>query len=113
MHEMSLAEGIVQLLEAEAKKQSFTRVKQLWLSIGELAGVELEALKFSLDVVMRDSLANGATVHIEREPGQGWCMACSQPVLIHARYDACPKCGVFQVQVTGGDEMQVKELEVE
>jgi len=41
MHEMSLAEGIVQLLEDQARAQDFSRVKQVWLSIGELAGVEV------------------------------------------------------------------------
>jgi hydrogenase nickel insertion protein HypA len=60
MHEMSLAEGIIQLLEDQAKAQDFSRVKQVWLSIGELAGVEVEALDFCLEVVSRDTLAAGA-----------------------------------------------------
>ncbi|MCG7980654.1 MAG: hydrogenase maturation nickel metallochaperone HypA, partial [Candidatus Thiodiazotropha endolucinida] len=30
-----------------------------------------------------------------------------------ARYEACPECGSYQLQVTGGDEMRIKELEVE
>lgn len=113
MHEMSLAEGIVQLLEEHATSQQFRRVKQLWLQVGELAGVEVEALSFCLEVVLRDTLADGAQVHIERVPGQGWCLACSTPVTVHARFDACPACGKHQVQISGGDEMRVAELEVE
>ncbi|MBV8680859.1 MAG: hydrogenase maturation nickel metallochaperone HypA [Aquitalea sp.] len=113
MHEMSLAEGIIQLLEDQAATQEFRRVKQVWLNIGELAGVEAEALAFCLDVVSRDTLADGAVFHFARQPGQGWCLACSQSVAIHARFDACPLCGKHQVQVTGGDEMRVSELEVE
>lgn len=113
MHEMSLAEGIVQLLEEHAHTQQFRRVKQIWLQVGELAGVEPEALTFCLDVVLRGSLADGAQVHLLREPGRGWCLACSQEVPIHARFDACPCCGRHQVQVTGGEELRVAELEVE
>lgn len=113
MHEMSLAEGIIQLLEDQAKAQDFSRVKQVWLSIGALAGVEVEALDFCLEVVSRDSLAAGAQFHYIRQPGEGWCLACSQPVTVSARFDACPLCGKHQVQVTGGDEMRVSELEVE
>src|SRR5574343_1818302 len=106
MHEMSLAEGIVQLLEEHAQTQQFRRVKQIWLQVGELAGVEPEALTFCLDVVLRGSLADGAQVHLLREPGRGWCLACSQEVSIHARFDACPSCGRHQVQVTGGEELR-------
>ncbi|WP_293762062.1 hydrogenase maturation nickel metallochaperone HypA [uncultured Aquitalea sp.] len=113
MHEMSLAEGIVQLLEDQAGAQQYRKVRQVWLTIGELAGVEVESLLFCLEAVSRDTLADGAIYHVVREPGQGWCLACSQPVVIQARYDACPACGRHQVQVTGGDDMRVSELEVD
>ncbi len=113
MHEMSLAEGIVQLLEDQAGAQQYRKVRQVWLTIGELAGVEVESLLFCLEAVSRDTLADGAIYHVVREPGQGWCLACSQPVVIRARYDACPACGRHQVQVTGGDDMRVSELEVD
>lgn len=113
MHELSLAEGIIELLENQAKTQQFSRVKQVWLTIGELAGVEVDALTFCLDVVSKNTLADGALFHLLREPGRGWCMACSQEVSLSVRFDACPHCGKYQVQVTGGDEMRVSELEVE
>ena len=57
MHEMSLCEGILQVIEAESVKQGFSRVNNLWLEIGELAGVEIEALEFCFDAVKRGSLA--------------------------------------------------------
>lgn len=113
MHEMSLAEGVLQVLEDQARAQGFRRVKQVWLRIGELAGVDVDALTFCLDIVSQDTLADGAVFHVVREPGQGWCLACSQAVAVHCRYDGCPHCGSHQIQVTGGDEMQVGELEVE
>jgi hydrogenase nickel incorporation protein HypA/HybF len=27
--------------------------------------------------------------------------------------DACPRCGSYQLQVTAGDEMRVKEIEID
>lgn len=113
MHEMSLCEGIVQVLEAQAREQCFSRVKAVWLEIGALAGVEIEALRFCFDVVCRDSLAEGAALHIDETPGQGWCMSCAKSVPVMRRYDPCPDCGGYQVQVTGGDQMRIRELEVE
>lgn len=113
MHEMSLCEGILQVLETEAQKQDFNLVKKVWLEIGELAGVELDAMLFSFEVVTRNSLADGAKLNIINVPGSAWCMQCSDNVPVKQRFDACPECGSYQLQVTGGDEMRIKELEVE
>jgi len=112
MHEMSLAEGVLQLIEDAARAQSFSRVTTVWLEIGQLAGVEIEAMKFCFDAVTRDSIAAGAQLEIFATPGSGWCMQCSESVPLAEVYGACPKCGGYQVTVTGGTEMRVKELEV-
>ncbi|MCF6318346.1 MAG: hydrogenase maturation nickel metallochaperone HypA [Proteobacteria bacterium] len=113
MHEMSLCEGILQVLETEAAKQGFKKVKIVWLEIGELSSVEPQALLFSFEVVTRNSIADGAELKIIDIAGTAWCMQCSEPVTIKKRFDECPQCGSYQLQVTGGEEMKIKELEVE
>jgi hydrogenase nickel incorporation protein HypA/HybF len=113
MHEMSLAEGIVQLVEDTVRADGCAKVKAVWLEIGQLAAVEKEALRFCFDAVARDTVAEGARLEIIETPGQGWCSKCEGNVAITALYEACPVCGNYQIQVTGGSEMRVKELEVE
>ena len=113
MHEMSLAEGIVQLVEEAARNEGSSRVRAVWLEIGRLASVETEALRFCFDVVTRGGVAEGARLEIVDLPGQAWCMQCAQQVEITEQYAACPRCGSYQLQVTGGNEMRVRELEVE
>lgn len=113
MHEMALAEGVLQIVEDAAREQHFRRVKTVWLEIGRLAGVEVEAMRFCFDAVTRDSIARDAKLEVVETPGQAWCMQCSETVEVQALYDECPKCGGHQLQVTGGDAMRVKELEVE
>ena len=113
MHEMSLAEGVLQVIEDAARANTYTRVRAVWLEIGRLAGVEVEALRFCFDAVTRGSLAEGARLEIVDTPGQGWCMRCSKAIALDALGGACPDCGSYQVQVTGGTDMRVKELEVE
>ena len=113
MHEMSLAEGIVQLVEDTVRADGCSKVKVVWLEIGQLAAVEKEALRFCFDAVARDTVAEGARLEIIETPGQGWCMKCEGNVNVSALYEACPVCGSYQIQVTGGSEMRVKELEVE
>ncbi len=113
MHEMSLAEGVLQLIEDAAREQGFSKVTTVWLEIGQLAGVEVEAMKFCFDAVTRGSVAEGAQLEVVGNPGVGWCMQCSATVALSELFGACPQCGTYQVQATGGTEMRVKELEVE
>ena len=113
MHEMSLAEGVLQLIEDSARQQNFSKVSTVWLEIGELSGVEVEAMKFCFDAVTRDSVAQGARLEIITLPGTGWCMACALSVPRSEVFGECPHCGGHQMQVTGGTEMRLKELEVE
>ncbi len=113
MHEMSIAESVLQIIEDKARADGYARVRAVWLEIGQLAAVEQESLRFCFDVVTRDSIARDARLEIIETAGQGWCMDCARNVALPALYEPCPNCGSFQIQVTGGDEMRVKELEVE
>ncbi len=112
MHEMSLAEGILQIIEDQAAAQGFSKVKTVCLEIGQLSHVEPEALRFCFDAVMRDTQAEEATLKIVLLDGEGWCVDCEKTVAYQNRYDPCPHCSGFKVQVTRGEEMRVKELEV-
>jgi len=112
MHEMALAEGVINVIEDAARTQAFDRVKTVWLEIGRLAAVEPDALRFSFDVVKRGTVADAAQIEIIDLPGTAWCMKCAGTVAIDERGAACPACGSYQLQVSGGDDMRVKELEV-
>ncbi|OIP09586.1 MAG: hydrogenase maturation nickel metallochaperone HypA [Betaproteobacteria bacterium CG2_30_59_46] len=113
MHEMSLAEGVLQVIEDSAKINGFSRVKTVWLEIGELAGVEVEAMCFCFDAMVKGTLADGARLEVVATEGQGHCLTCGEIVHIRLRYDPCPLCGGHPVEPFGGLEMKVKELEVE
>jgi len=113
MHELSLCEGVLQILEEQSWIQGFLRVSRVCLEIGALAGVEPEALRFHFDAVTRGSLAEGAILEIVAVPAQAWCLPCGEKVSIRQYFDACPQCGSHQLQVIGGEELRVQQLEVE
>ena len=113
MHEMSLAEGVLQIVEEAARAQRFRRVRSVLLEIGELSMVEAEAMRFCFDAFSRGTLAEGAVLNVVQVAGQGLCFNCNRTVPLAALYDPCPACGGHPVQATGGTEMRVKELEVE
>jgi hydrogenase nickel incorporation protein HypA/HybF len=113
MHEMALAEGVLRIVQDAAKREGFRRVRAVWLEIGRLSSVEPEAMRFCFDAVTRHSVADGACLEIVETPGAAWCTQCSAPAAIDTVGDPCPSCGSYQLQVTGGTEMRVKELEVD
>lgn len=113
MHEMALAEGVLQLVEETARLAQAKRIKRVILEIGQLSAVEPESLAFCFDAVAHGSLAEGAALEIIDVPGRGWCASCAESVPLSERYCACPKCGAYQVRPTSGTEMRVKEIAIE
>lgn len=112
MHEMSLCEGIRQIVEDQARAHGFARVTRLRLEIGRFAGVEKPALVFAFDVVMRGSPAEGAVLDMIDLPGRAMCFDCATAVEIDDRLAPCPLCGGGRLLPEGGDEMRIRDMEV-
>jgi len=113
MHEMSLAEGVREIVDETARSSGARRVVAVRMEIGKLAQVEIEALRFAFDAVMLGSLAAGARLDVVEAEGSAWCLPCGEAVPIARRGDACPRCASYQLQVTGGDRMRVMDIEIE
>lgn len=113
MHEMSLCESLVQVIEEQAKAQGFNKINAVFLEIGAFAGVEIDALTFCFEVVCRDTIVESATLEIIELPGIAWCFDCEKEVTISTRLDPCPECNGYSIRTKSGDEMRIKELEVE
>jgi hydrogenase nickel incorporation protein HypA/HybF len=99
------------VLEAR-REHGFSRVERIVLEVGDLAGVQKEALIFCFDVVMKDSPAEGAALEIEDIPGAAWCPACQIEVPLVSRLDPCPRCQGMPGRILRGLEMRVKGLDV-
>ena len=112
MHEMSLCEGMRQVIEDQARAHAVRRVTRVRVEIGRFAGVETGALHFAFDVVMRGSVAEGAELVTLETPGRALCFDCMTEVEIEDRLDPCPLCGGGKLMPQGGDEMRIKDLEV-
>ena len=112
MHEMSLAEGIVQIVENTARANDARTVRAVGLELGALSHVEQDALRFSFEVVKLGTVAADARLEVVTTPGRAWCMPCGNAVDLAKLGDPCPTCGSYQLQVTQGEEMRVKEIEI-
>lgn len=112
MHEMSIAESLMELIEDEGRRQGFSRVRRVGVKIGALGHVEPAALAFCFDAVSKGSVADGASLALTVVPGAGWCERCSRTIPLAERYAPCPACG-DHVRLTAGDELRLADLEVE
>lgn len=112
MHEMSLCESVLEILEQSAEREAFSSVKRVWLEIGVLSCAAPEAMRFSFDAVMKGTLAEGAQLEIIEVSAVARCNQCLQDVEITGYDDPCPLCGSERLEIRGGDQLCVKELEV-
>jgi hydrogenase nickel incorporation protein HypA/HybF len=113
MHEVSLIESVISLVEQERAKQAFARVNMIRLQVGALGCVEPEALRFCFEAVTTGTIAEGSRLEIEMVTGEGWCADCRGTVPLDERFGACPLCAGSHVRMTGGDALRLAEMEVE
>lgn len=110
MHELSLVQGVVEICEQHSGGR---RVLEVTLEIGSLSGVVPEALEFCFEAVVKGTLLVGARLIIERVPATGFCTVCGVVSKLETYFDPCPCCNAPALELRSGDEMRVKDLEVE
>ncbi|MFO0408332.1 MAG: hydrogenase maturation nickel metallochaperone HypA [Labrys sp. (in: a-proteobacteria)] len=112
MHEVSLCEGIVSIVEAARRQHGFERATAIRLELGPLCHVDEGALRFAFPSVARGTAAADAALLVEVPPARAWCADCAESVTITRRGEACPHCGGARLIVQSGEEMRVKDVEV-
>jgi hydrogenase nickel incorporation protein HypA/HybF len=110
MHELSIADAVVQIACRHAGERRVTRVE---LRVGHLRQVVPDALTFAFELVAQGTTVEGAELAIEQVPAGIRCRSCAAEGTLAAFPACCPECGSLDVDVTGGDELLVDSLELE
>ncbi|MBK2125199.1 hydrogenase maturation nickel metallochaperone HypA [Fangia hongkongensis] len=113
MHEFSLCQGIIDILNKEEVLTDATAVSKINLSIGKLSGVDIESLKFWFPVAAKNTPLESAELLVSEEPAKAKCESCEICYEIEQYYSACPLCGSYEKHILSGQEMLVKNVEVE
>lgn len=113
MHEMSLCEGVLRIIQEQAVVQNYSRVGSVTLEVGCLACVVPESLEMCFGAVTRGTLAEDAELRIVSVPGVAECRECGATVDITDRITPCPECGEFGLTIKSGDALRIKEMEVD
>ncbi|ATW24619.1 hydrogenase maturation nickel metallochaperone HypA [Candidatus Formimonas warabiya] len=113
MHEMAIAQGILDIALDHAAQHQAQKVLTISLSIGQMTGVEPEALLFCFNVLAEETIAAAAKLDINILPLVGFCQGCGQEFAVEGYRFFCPSCGSAQVEIISGRELQVAYLEVD
>jgi hydrogenase nickel incorporation protein HypA/HybF len=112
MHELGIAASVLQEARQEAMRRP-GRLRKVKVRVGELSGVNPEALSFSFEVLARDARMEPLELEIESCVRRQRCRACDQTFVV-AGYDLiCPACGAADTEFVSGDELELASLEME
>ena len=110
MHELSIAQSVVEVACAHAADRQVTKVE---LKVGHLRQVVPSALEFSFELVAKETVVEGAELEIEFVPAAGLCRACGTESGLADFPLSCETCGGFDLEVIRGEELLVESLELE
>jgi hydrogenase nickel incorporation protein HypA/HybF len=113
VHEISIAENILQIAEAKAREQNARSIQLIKLRLGTFTTIVEEALQFAFEVCRQGTLAAEAILEIETVEMVTECMVCdSQAQPAHGICLICRTCG-FPLRILAGEELRVEYIEVD
>jgi len=121
MHEFSMTTQIVENVLQEAEKHNAKKVIEVHLAIGKLTFLGVEQVRFSYDILVKDTMMEGSKLHIEEKNGVVKCSSCGyegdfmyeDDPMYHVPTPTlrCPKCGGV-VDIVGGRECTIKSIKL-
>ncbi|GAB4330058.1 MAG: hydrogenase maturation nickel metallochaperone HypA [Calditrichia bacterium] len=113
MHEMSLAQSILTIVEDALQKNPGRKLVAVHVAVGELVAVVPESLQFCFEALVAETPYRGARLEIEEIPLRARCHRCREEFKIERFSFRCPVCLEEELEIFQGNELNVTELEVE
>nr|WP_304608450.1 hydrogenase maturation nickel metallochaperone HypA [Pontibacter anaerobius] len=109
---MSIALSIVETAEEEVRNAGGRQVEEIVLEIGDLAGVEQDALDFAWKEAVKETVLEQAKCVIENKAGKARCLNCQYEFALTYIYDICPSCSDFRKELMQGKEIKIKSITI-
>lgn len=113
MHELSMVMSILDTVEENAKVHNAVSVSEIELEVGELSGVEFEALEFAFECAQRTELLKNAKVIINKISAMARCKSCNNEFETSDYYTPCPECNNYDFDVIKGKELKIKSIKID
>jgi hydrogenase nickel incorporation protein HypA/HybF len=113
MHELSITMSILEIVEENAKKLNARIVEEIEMDIGELSGVDFDALEFAIEHSQKPEIMKNVKFVINKIPAKAKCNNCEHEFELSDYYTACPKCNNFDHDIFQGKELKVKSIKID
>jgi len=114
VHEMSLAQSILEIVGEYAVEHGFKQVNTLNLSLGRLTCVEISTLTFAFETNAKGTPAEGARLNFKVLPPRIHCFTCNEDMEVESFGADCPKCGGSEIMLIGGtEELKLIDMDVD
>ena len=112
MHEMSIAQSLIAIVKEEMDKHGAKILRNVHLNIGKMSAVVPESLSFCFEVLVEGTELQGAKLLMKMIPLRGHCPQCRSEFEIEDYAFLCPSCGASTIDMIGGQDLSVVEIEV-
>ena len=114
MHELSIAQSIVESVMTRMSDYPERRVVSVRLRIGDANAIEGDSLAFSFEMLTaQEPVLTGAMLRIERVPHRARCRHCEQDFPVVAFVAQCPLCAEWSSDIVSGTEFSLLAMELE
>jgi hydrogenase nickel incorporation protein HypA/HybF len=114
MHELSLAQSILDIVEDYATKHDFQCVNTLRFSFGRLSCIDPKSLEFAFRIQAEGTKAANARLDFDIKPAKIYCFTCEEDRELDHYETICPQCKGCEVILSGGtEELKLVEMDVD
>jgi hydrogenase nickel incorporation protein HypA/HybF len=113
MHELSVAQSIVDIIQQYIPAGNKAPVKCVRIKVGTMAGIVPDSLEFCFSAITAGTKLEGTLLAIDYIPFMLQCKTCSVVSENEFGTVVCPNCGSYETTMISGNELQVSEIELE
>lgn len=113
MHELSVTENILEIVQSHAERASASKVTDIYLVIGKLSSIVDDSIQFYWDLMAKDTVAEGAKLHFRRLPILIQCNDCKNSYSPSSDSLACPYCMSEKITILQGEEFYLEAIDID
>lgn len=113
MHEVSIAQSIVDTLEAELEEEQYSNVREIHVKVGVLSSVEHKLLEHVFKYVTEGGPFADAGLYTELVEVLAKCEPCDKSFKVENYHFVCPDCNVPSATIIEGNELTIYKIIME
>jgi hydrogenase nickel incorporation protein HypA/HybF len=113
MHELSIAEDILEMVNQNAPIEELQNVRNVKVKVGDMSGVVADSLEFCFQAITSETKLKNARLLIASIPFVVSCNSCKSNFTNSTGIRICPNCSGSNTMVISGLELEVTEIELD